>query len=49
MLLIVVRFARQYWFILAYVVFFPLVVLFWKIPRLIYRTRSWLFLFVVST
>jgi hypothetical protein len=27
---------------LGYVLFFPIVVLLWKVPRLIYRTRSWL-------
>jgi hypothetical protein len=31
-----------------YVVFFPFVVIFWKIPRIIYRTRSWIVFFAVA-
>lgn len=42
---VLVLLARKYWLALLYVFFFPLVVLFWKIPRLIYRTKSWLFAF----
>lgn len=44
--LVVVLF-KKYWLGILYVVLYPLVVLLWKIPRLIYRTRSWLVLFAV--
>ncbi|MEU8355923.1 hypothetical protein AB0C27_07900 [Nonomuraea sp. NPDC048882] len=37
----VVIFFRRYYLGMAYILFFPLVVLVWKIPRLVYRTRSW--------
>jgi hypothetical protein len=33
---------KKYLIILAYLVFFPIVVLLWKIPRAIWRTRSWI-------
>lgn len=32
---------------LLYIAFFPLIVLFWKIPRAIHRTRSWVAFFAV--
>jgi hypothetical protein len=44
---LVVLIARRYWVGLLYIVFFPFIVLFWKIPRLIYRTKSWLALLAV--
>jgi hypothetical protein len=43
----VVLFAKKYWLPLSYILFFPLVILLWKVPRLVYKTRSWLVLFAV--
>jgi hypothetical protein len=31
------------WLYLAYIAFFPFIVIFWKIPRLVYRRGSWIF------
>jgi hypothetical protein len=36
-------FLRRWWLYLAYVVGFPLVVLFWKVPFFLFRHRSWPF------
>jgi hypothetical protein len=42
--------SRRRWWRVLYVVFFPIVVLFWKLPYLFYRRRSWpLFLATLQT
>lgn len=33
---------KKSWMYVLYIIFFPLIVLLWKIPRLVHRRRSWL-------
>lgn len=49
LVLIVVALRKTGWIIfsLAYIALFPLVVVFWKLPRLLYRTKSWVAFFAV--
>lgn len=44
----IVGFAKKrYWMYLLYIAGFPLIVLLWKIPKLIYRSRSWSLLLTI--
>jgi hypothetical protein len=49
LVLIVVALRQTGWIIvsLSYIALFPLVVVFWKLPRLLYRTKSWVAFFAV--
>ena len=43
LLVVAIALTRRRWWRLLYVLFFPLVVVFWKTPRFLYRRRSWPF------
>lgn len=39
---VIILFYRNYWALFLYILFFPVIVILWKIPKLIYKTQSWL-------
>ena len=48
LLVLLVLLFRRYYLGLLYVLFFPLIVLLWKVPRLIYKSKSWIVLFATA-